>query len=184
MKGRVATALLLLAATACRPQGVTLVSETELPDEVYGSPQPSLSPTPPELPSEANVFVVRDGRLHSQTAPLQPVAGSIQEALWVALIGARLGRGESTEIPPDTVLNAVDVVREVVTVDLSAAFEQPGTAQSFDLRIAQVVFTMTQEQSGVTAVRFEIDGEPQPVVQPDRPVSRGDYREFAPQESR
>jgi hypothetical protein len=183
MRRAIAGAVLLLTV-ACRPEGVSLVPGSNLPADVYGSPRPTPSPSPQEIPRRGTVFLVRNGRLHPQTAQLQGTAGSIQEALWIALISEEPDRPSvTTEIPSGTVLNDIEVDDLVVTVDLSSTFEQGGPPESLDLRIAQVVFTLTQPQSGVTAVRFEIDGEPEAVVRPDHPVSRGSFGEFAPQGS-
>jgi Sporulation and spore germination len=179
-------AVLLVVAVAlgvgCRPEGVTLVSETELPSDVYGSPRPTPSPAPPEIPDEGTVYLVRNDRLHPQTETLQGPVQSLQEALVVALVTAQpRGRGVTTEIPRRTGVIGVDVEGTVATVDLSSEFDQ-GTAQSFAFRIAQVVYTLTEE-TGIVGVRFEIEGAPEPVFDPDHPASRGDFREFAPQGS-
>jgi sporulation and spore germination protein len=169
----------VLLAGACRPEGVTVLSESELPSEVYGSPRPTPSPSPQEIPDEGTVFLVKDGRLHPQIETLQPLE-TPQEALLIALLAAQpQGRGVISEIPRRTRLNEVEVDGTVATVDLSTEFEQ-GTGQSLALRLAQVVYTLTQ-QPGIVGVRFEIDGAPEPVFDPDHPASRGDFREFAPQ---
>jgi hypothetical protein len=171
----------MLLVGACRPEGVTVLSESDLPPEVYGTPRPTPSPSPQEIPAEGTVFLVKGGRLHPQIETLQPLETS-QEALLIALLAARpQGRGVISEIPRRTRLNEVEVEGTVATVDLSSEFEQ-GTGQSLALRLAQVVYTLTQ-QPGIVGVRFEIDGAPEPVFDPDHPASRGDFREFAPQGS-
>jgi hypothetical protein len=171
----------MLLVGACRPEGVTVLSESDLPPEVYGTPRPTPSPSPQEIPAEGTVFLVKGGRLHPQIETLQPLETS-QEALLIALLAARpQGRGVISEIPRRTRLNEVEVEGTVATVDLSSEFEL-GTGQSLALRLAQVVYTLTQ-QPGIVGVRFEIDGAPEPVFDPDHPASRGDFREFAPQGS-
>jgi hypothetical protein len=180
---RVAACVLVLAlGAACRPEGVTLVSEADLPADVYGSPRPTPSPSPQEIPAEGTIFLVKDGRLRSQTATLQPGAGSLQEALLIALLAGPQGRNVTSEIPPRTRLLQIEVDGTVATVNLSSEFEA-GSGQSLALRIAQVVYTLTEQPSGILGVSFEIDGVPAPVTEPDHPVSRADYREFAPQGS-
>jgi Sporulation and spore germination len=182
-RSAVAIAVVAALLIACRPEGVTLVSRSELPREVYGSPLPTPSVTPEqEVPETGFVYLVNErGRLVRRERALQP-AGSLQEALMVALIfGPRAREPLTTTIPLDTTLRGVEVGGTgVATVDLSAAFERPGSQESLDLRIAQVVYTLTQQPASILAVRFEIDGEPQPVLQPDRPATRGDFEEFAP----
>ena len=180
---RVAACVLVLAlGAACRPEGVTLVSEADLPADVYGSPRPTPSPSPQEIPAEGTIFLIKDGRLRPQTVQLPPV-DTLQEALLFALIGARpQGRNVTSEIPPRTRLLQIEVDGTVATVNLSSEFEA-GSGQSLALRIAQVVYTLTEQPSGILGVSFEIDGVPEPVTEPDHPVSRADYREFAPQGS-
>jgi spore germination protein GerM len=173
-----------LLVASCRPEGVTIVAGSDLPSEVYGSPEATPAVTPEEaLPNRATVYLVRDGRLQPVPRTLQrDVAASLQEALMVALLtSAPLPRrGISSEIPEITRLLGVDVEGRVATVDLSSEFGQ-GTGESLALRLAQVVYTLTEEPSNVIGVRLEIDGFPEPVVEPDRPTNRGDFREFAPQ---
>jgi Sporulation and spore germination len=181
---RVAACVLVLAlGTACRPEGVTLVSEADLPADVYGSPRPTPSPSPQEIPLEGTVFLVKDGRLRPQTVTLQPTVPSLQEALLVALLAPRpQGRNVTSEIPSRTRLIEIEVDGTVATVNLSSEFEA-GSGQSLALRIAQVVYTLTEQPSGILGVSFEIEGVPEPVTEPDHPVNRADYREFAPQDS-
>jgi Sporulation and spore germination len=180
----VAAAVLL--AAACRPEGVTVVPESELPGDVYGS----LPPTPDvveEIPTEGRVYLVGEGvrvRLRARTETLQPTASSVQEALMLALLGSapEPGRALSSEIPEGTRLRGIEVDGTVATVDFSSEFGR-GTGQSLALRLAQVVYTLTEEPTNVIGVRLEIDGFPEPVAEPDRPANRGDFREFAPQEA-
>jgi hypothetical protein len=172
-----------LLAAACRPEGVTVVPESELPGDVYGS----LPPTPDvveEIPTQGRVYLVRDGRLRARTETLQPTASSVQEALMLALLGSapESGRALSSEIPGDTRLRGIEVDGTVATVDFSSEFGR-GTGQSLALRLAQVVYTLTEEPTNVIGVRLAIDGFPEPVAEPDRPANRGDFREFAPQEA-
>jgi Sporulation and spore germination len=178
MRRTIAVGLLLLGV-ACRPEGVSLVSESDLPVDVYGSPQPSPSPSPQEIPAEGTVFLVRDDRLHPQAATLQPTVQTLEEALLIALLNPRpQGQDVVTEIPRRTRLIGVEVDGTVATVDLSSEFEA-GSGQSLALRLAQVVYTLTQSP-GILGVQFEIDGVPEPVVEPDRPVGRAEFGEFAP----
>jgi hypothetical protein len=178
----VATAALL--TVACRPEGVTVVPESELPGDVYGS----LPPTPDveeEIPTEGRVYLVRNDHLRATTETLQPAAASsVQEALMVALLSSapEPGRALSSEIPEGTRLRGIEVDGTIATVDFSSEFGR-GTGQSLALRLAQVVYTLTEEPTNVIGVRLAIDGFPEPVAEPDRPANRGDFREFAPQEA-
>jgi Sporulation and spore germination len=166
---------------ACRPEGVTVVPESELPGDVYGSPPPTPA-VEEEIPPEGRVYLVRGEHLRAMTRTLQP-ANSVQEALMVALLSSAPapGRELSSEIPEGTRLRGIEVDGTVATVDFSSEFAR-GTGQSLALRLAQVVYTLT-EDSNIIGVRLEIDGFPDPVADPDRPANRADFREFAPQGS-
>ena len=178
---RVPVALVaLLLGGACRSEGLTLLSEGDLPQDVYGSPRPTPVETPEELPEEGTVYLVRDERLQPAVRSLQPPADSLPEALILALLPPPASRRVTTAIPADTRLNEVRVEGQVATVDLSSEFEGAGPRPLQALRIAQVVYTLTREGTDITAVRLAIDGIPQQLTVPDRPVTRTDYAEFAP----
>jgi sporulation and spore germination protein len=183
-----AVAVALLAA-ACRQEGLTILRESELPVDVYGSPRPTPTETSDVLPKEGKVYLVKHERLQARSRPLQAgsgVAGSLPEALLLALIQPPQGRKLTTAIPADTRLNEVQIQGTIVTVDLSAEFETAAPQGSQALRIAQVVYTLTQDGTGILGVRFAIDGILRNVIggerltQLDHPATRFDYRQFAP----
>ena len=69
-------------------------------------------------------------------------------------------------------------------VDLTSEFELGASSRSLQLRLAQVVYTVTQFPT-VTAVRFSIDGTPVNVfsgsgIVLSHPVRRSAYRSLAP----
>jgi Sporulation and spore germination len=177
---------LLVVVGACRSPSVTLIPEAELPQDVYGSREPTPIPEE-ELPRKGIVYLVRGERLVSVPRTLQGVAGSLPEALMLALLqGPR--ENNTTAIPPDTRLNDLEVRNTIAYVDLSGEFERPGPRRELALRIAQVVYTLTENPSPVAAVRFLIDGVETNVIGEEalasvaRPVNRGDYPQFAPPE--
>lgn len=175
-------ALAVVLTTACRSEGLTLLSEAELPDDVYGSPAPAPVETP-EIPEEGTVYLVRNNRLVALTESLQPgVADSLVEALMLALITAAAeGKPRITnEIPERTRLNEVRIEGPVAVVDLSSEFEGAAPGEQQTLRIAQVVYTLTQEGTDITAVKISIDGVPQQLKTPNLAVTRNDYAQFAP----
>jgi spore germination protein GerM len=104
----------------------------------------------------------------------------------LALLGAQEDPRIRSAIPSDTRLNDLEVEGAVATVDLSAAFERAGSPRSLGLRIAQVVYTLTEDPTGILGVRFAIDGLPRAVIGGveltplDRPVNRSDYVQFEP----
>ncbi len=68
------------------------------------------------------------------------------------------GLGMGTEIPAGTEVLDLDISGGVATVDLNAAFQSGGGSLSMSLRVAQVVFTLTQFDT-VDAVDIRIDGD-------------------------
>jgi germination protein M len=99
------------------------------------------------------------------------------------------GRGGSSEgvgtaIPDGTRLLGIAIDAGVATVDLSSEFEAGGGSSSMFLRLAQVVYTVTQFPT-VYGVRFRLDGEPVEVFSSegivlDGPVGRADYEDLLP----
>ncbi len=67
--------------------------------------------------------------------------------------------GLTTAIPAGTELRSVDVIDRAATVDLTAEFASGGGSLSMLLRVAQVVYTVTQF-GDVDSVTIWIDGEP------------------------
>lgn len=89
-----------------------------------------------------------------------------------------------TAIPAGTRLLGIDIDEAVATVDLSSEFESGGGSQSMFMRLAQVVYTVTQFTT-VRAVRFHLDGRPVDVfsgegIVLDSPVTRKDYEQLLP----
>jgi Sporulation and spore germination/Immunoglobulin-like domain of bacterial spore germination len=89
-----------------------------------------------------------------------------------------------SEIPTGTKLNGLTIDNGVATVDLSKAFESGGGSTSMQLRVAQVVYTLTQFPS-VKRVQFKIDGKPVEAiggegVVVDPPVGRNAFEKQTP----
>jgi germination protein M len=87
------------------------------------------------------------------------VARAALEELLAGPTAQRPRSGLATEIPEGTRLNDVAVADGVATVDLSPEFESGGGSLSMQLRVAQVVYTLTRFPS-VESVAFMIDGQP------------------------
>jgi germination protein M len=89
-----------------------------------------------------------------------------------------------SQIPPGTQLLGLTVDNGVATVDLTSEFESGGGSASMNMRIAQVVYTLTQFPT-VRGVLFELDGQGVDVlggegVIVDHPVTRKDFRSLLP----
>lgn len=90
-----------------------------------------------------------------------PSATPPLEATMAALLDGpdslELEIGMTTLVPSATALLGVELADGVATVDLSGAFNESGGTLGETMRIAQVVFTLTQFDE-VTSVDFRIDG--------------------------
>jgi len=69
----------------------------------------------------------------------------------------------ATQIPAGTTIHDITISNVVATVDLSESFESNPSSASMPLRIAQVVYTLTQFPT-VRGVDFRIDGQAKTVV--------------------
>lgn len=124
---------------------------------------PATTTTAPAETTSFRVYVVRGERLGvaRRTVPkTQAVATAALGALLDGPTSAeRSDAGLGTEIPPGTRLLGVSIADGTATVDLSRAFESGGGSASMLMRVAQVVFTLTQFPT-VQRVAFELDGAP------------------------
>jgi hypothetical protein len=180
-------ALCAMLLAACRTQEVHLIPPSELPQDVYGPPAEARPIEGQGIPEQGTVFLVNKGRLTPVDREL-PLARTLPEALVEALLEVQ-GPVENTDlntaIPRNTRLISIQVDQNVATVDLSAEFESGATGEPLALRLAQVVFTLTQEETQILNVLFSIEGAPIPVLTGDglvveRPVVRQDYTRFGP----
>ena len=174
---------ILLLVTACGGGGVTVIPESDLPEDIFGSPSPS---QPGALPERGIIYLLENGRVRPIGSALTQ-AGSLPEALVSALLSAVPPDGLKTAVPANTQLIGVDVSSGVAAVDLTNEFELSAPSRVLALRVAQVVYTIT-EAPGIIAVRFSIEGRPAAVLTGneqvvDRPVARTDYLRFAPPSS-
>lgn len=108
--------------------------------------------------------------------------GVAAAAVELLLEGPPSGSGLDSAIPPGTRLLGINLASDIATVDLSSEFESGGGSRSMLLRLAQVVYTMTEFET-VKSVRFHLDGEPVDVfsgegIVLDKPVTRKDYEEL------
>lgn len=110
-------------------------------------------------------------RTHSET---RQVATAAVNALLAGPDRNERASGIGTEIPLGTRLNGIAISNGVARIDLSSDY-QGGSVRSLQLRLAQVVYTLTQFPT-VSAVRISVDGEP--VL--DHAVGRSAYRDLAP----
>jgi hypothetical protein len=92
--------------------------------------------------------------------------------------------GVQTQIPDGTKLLGLSIDKGIARVDLTSEFESGGGSASMSMRLAQVVYTLTQFPT-VKGVRFALDGETIDVLGGeglviDHPLTRKDYAELLP----
>jgi hypothetical protein len=92
--------------------------------------------------------------------------------------------GLTTAVPAGTRLLGISLNDGVATIDLTSEYQSGGGSLSMQMRLAQVVFTLTQFPT-VKTVRFQLDGTPVDVFSGegiilDHPVGRSDYKDLAP----
>jgi len=133
------------------------------------------------------VWFTHHGRLVEALRTHRPtprVATAAAQALLAGPTPAERTAGLTTAIPSGTRLLGVTIANRVAKVDLTSNYEASASARSLQLRLAQVVYTLTQFPT-VKAVRFELDGSPVDVssgggVVLDHPVGRSDYATLGP----
>jgi hypothetical protein len=92
--------------------------------------------------------------------------------------------GLTSAIPVGTELRGVGIEAGLATVDLSSTFGSGGGSMSMRLRLAQLVYTLTQFPT-VDAVALELEGEPATVfgsegIVLDHPLTRADFEDETP----
>ena len=108
----------------------------------------------------------RNGKLFVTKRTVPATTGIGQAALDRMLTGpsaAEYAAGLRSRIPAGTTVRGVRISAGIATVDLSSSFESAASPPAMPLRIAQVVYTLTQFPT-VTGVRFAINGQGVTVV--------------------
>jgi germination protein M len=120
-----------------------------------------------------------------RTQPMTPRIGSAAvQALLEGPNDFEQGYGLTTSVPEGTQFLRLRIDDRIAHVDLSSEFESGGGSLSMSMRLAQVVYTLTQFPT-VKGVVFSLDGEPIDVLGGegliiDHPLTRKDYRELLP----
>jgi Sporulation and spore germination len=186
----VAAALALLAvAAACGIPGggaPTDIAKANVPFHLL-NPAPSTSvPSPPAVGVTETIFLVVGGEHLQAVTRDVPVPANLTQILGALLAGptaAESAAGLQTFLTSARTGVTATVANGVATVDF-ASNPVPVVGPDQILAVAQVVFTATQ-QPGVSAVAFEIAGQPIGVptasgVQSSGPVNRTLYVPEAP----
>jgi germination protein M len=145
------------------------------------------STTTAENPIALQVWFHRGEQLFVATRTVEPtprIGTAAVDALLAGPTDAERLEGIQTQVPDGTELLGLSIENGIATVDLTSEFESGGGSASMSMRLAQVVFTLTQFPS-VKGVQFSLDGEPIDVlggegIVIDHPLTRKDYADLLP----
>ena len=117
-------------------------------------------------------------------APTNAVATAAMQALLAGPSAAERASGMSTAIPAGTKLLGISIHDGVATVDLTSEYETGGGSFSMQLRLGQVVYTLTEFPT-IKKVLFRLDGAPVDVFSSEgivlgHAVARSDYADLLP----
>jgi germination protein M len=168
-------AVALLAAGCSKPSGsrTTPAQGTSAPTSATTSPsaaatgqavpvpgRPSHGPTSAPAPT---AYFLQGEHLAAVTVPMRPfdtaVAGAALKALLAGPSPDVKTAGLTSAIPAGTRLLGLTISGGTATVDLSGRFGSGGGSASMRMRVAQVVWTLTQFPSTERVV-FRMDGKP------------------------
>ena len=134
-----------------------------------------------------NVYYSRDEMICAAARVIpktQQVGAAAMKALLEGPTDVEEEAGMVTNIPAGTTFLGLAIDDGVATVDLSKEYASGGGSLSMMMRLAEVVFTLTQFPT-VEGVNFKLDGEPIDVLGGeglilDHPMSRADYEDLSP----
>jgi germination protein M len=114
----------------------------------------------------------------------QQVGAAAMKALLEGPTAAEKEGGMTTSIPEGTTFLDLEVQNGIATINLSKEYSSGGGTLSMMMRLAQVVFTLTQFPT-VEGVSFALDGVPIDVLGGegiiiDHPMTRADYEDLSP----
>jgi immunoglobulin-like protein involved in spore germination/sporulation and spore germination protein len=133
------------------------------------------------------VWFVKDETLQASSRTAERTAAVGKLSLTALLEGpssAEQEIGLETAIPSDTHLVGLEVDDGEATVDLTPAYESGRGSLSMRMRLAQVVYTLTQFPT-VSNVSFQLDGEPVTTfsaegIVMEGPLGREDFADLLP----
>lgn len=141
------------------PGGSTSPRPTSQPTHTTPAPPPSSAPT--ASPVTLQTWFTRDGKLFQTQRTVPATRGVGKAAINAVLAGpstTEASAGLVSDVPAGTSLLGLNIVRGVATVDLSSSFGASAPASAVSLRLAQLVYTLTQFGS-VRSVHWRINGQ-------------------------
>jgi len=194
-----AVALISGGIAGCKPK-TTPVPDGDATSSVTPTATPSEEPTGlptddgsstativPAKPVSLRVYLTRGEKIGVTTRVVPATKAVASAAIKELLEGPTAEEkafGLGTVIPIGTRLRGVTVNSGTATVDLTGDFDSGGGTLSMTMRLAQVVYTLTQFPT-VDRVLFKIDGVPVSVFGGEglligTPQTRGDYEDVTP----
>ena len=155
--------LLALAGTACNDDdepSAASAAPSEAPTE-SATTAPPATPTPSAVTQPVRLWLTLEDftgltTRQAQVTPPRFATAAVTELL-KGPAQSEAASGWGTAIPAGTELLGIDIANGVATVDLSDEFESGGGSLSARMRLAQLVYTMTEFQT-VQSVALEIEG--------------------------
>jgi spore germination protein GerM len=142
------------AAASAAPSEAPTEAPSEAPE---ATPTPAAETRPVRLWLTLEEFTGLTTR-QAQVTPPRFATAAITELL-KGPSQSESSNGWGTAIPAGTSLLGIDLDDGIATVDLSSEFESGGGSLSMRMRLAQLVYTLT-EFGTIQGVELEIDGEP------------------------
>lgn len=191
-------ALIACGVSGCKPKekpvangdATSPVTPTATPSEEstrLPTDDGSSTGTVPARPIRVRVYLTRGEQIGVSTREIpatKAVASAAMKELLAGPTPEETAYGLGTVIPEGTRLRGVTVKSGTATVDLTADFDSGGGTLPMTMRLAQVVYTLTQFPT-VERVLFKIDGVPvealggEGIIISD-PQTRGGYESVTP----
>jgi len=149
--------VIVLALTACATKSSSTATTTPSPTSSSTAGRPGTIPT---VPHALRVYWVQNEQIAVAGTPApnnSAVATAAMNALLAGPQGIAAQLGMTTAIPTGTRLLGLTITNGTATVDLTGSFQSGGGSLSMQLRVAQVVYTLTQFPT-VRHVDFKLDG--------------------------
>lgn len=182
--------VLALGAAGCSDDGDPVAASaapSEAPAESpAASPTPVASPTPSTVTQPVRLWLTLEDftGLTTRQAPVTPprVATAAVTELLKGPSQSESSNGWGTAIPAGSELLGIDLDGDVATVDLSEEFESGGGSLSARMRLAQLVYTLTEFRT-IKGVELEIEGQPATTFSSegiviDGPMTRAEFEDL------
>lgn len=166
----------------------TATTPAPAPAATATTPAPAATLTPgPEDLLTLRIYLARGEKIASverQVARTPQVAAAAMEQLLIGPSAAETGIGFSSTLPDGVEYLGTAIEEGVATVNLSGSFEAGGGSLAMRMRLAQVVYTLTQFPT-ITGVVFALDGTPIDVfggegIVLDEPQTRATFEDLTP----